>query len=179
MGAGRRRRGDALEDTLKKVDYSSIRAYRNIDVDKIPIEYRADPRLVSEMNYKGKGKSGTNSAGWERDASKHFSELLDKHPEIFSKANVARIEDGLVPVVDDEFIKHFPQYKDCLGDKLIHHHIGGGGQAAAVPQSLHKGFGGIHNFEKNHNIRDNDPLSEIGEVFTSGTQSSSRSKPPK
>ncbi|WP_019910225.1 hypothetical protein [Paenibacillus sp. HW567] len=38
--------GDALEDTLKEVDYSSGRAYRNIEVDKIPIEYRADPRLV-------------------------------------------------------------------------------------------------------------------------------------
>ncbi|SFB99322.1 HNH/Endo VII superfamily nuclease toxin with a HHH motif-containing protein [Bacillus sp. OV322] len=150
-----------------KIDYSDIRAYRYIDIEKVPIEYRADPRLVSEMNYKGKKKSGANAAGWERSASKHFNELLDKHPEFFSEANIERIENGLVPVVDDHFIEHFPQYKDCKDDKLIHHHIGGGGQAAAVPQSLHKGFGGIHNFEKEHKIRDNDPLTKIGEVFTS------------
>ncbi|MGE7184052.1 hypothetical protein ACQKKK_08630 [Peribacillus sp. NPDC006672] len=150
-----------------KFNYSNIRAYRDIEIEKIPIEYRADPRLVTEMNYKGKKKSGTNAAGWERSASKHFNELLDNHPEFFSEANVERIENGLVPVVDDDFIKHFLQYKDSKGDKLIHHHIGGGGQAAAVPQSLHKGFGGIHNFEKEHNIRGNDPLTEIGEVFTS------------
>ncbi|WP_342602828.1 T7SS effector LXG polymorphic toxin [Peribacillus sp. FSL E2-0159] len=157
---------NAVENTVK-VNYSDIRAYRDIEIEKIPIEYRADHRLVTEMNYKGKKKSGTNAAGWERSASKHFNELLDNHPEFFSEANVERIENGLVPVVDDDFIKHFPQYRDTKGDKLIHHHIGGGGQAAAVPQSLHKGFGGIHNFEKEHNIRGNDPLTEIGEVFTS------------
>ncbi|MEY9869067.1 putative ribonuclease toxin of YeeF-YezG toxin-antitoxin module [Peribacillus sp. B2I2] len=157
---------NAVENTVK-VNYSDIRAYRDIEIEKIPIEYRADHRLVTEMNYKGKKKSGTNAAGWERSASKHFNELLDNHPEFFSEANVERIENGLVPVVDYDFIKHFPQYRDTKGDKLIHHHIGGGGQAAAVPQSLHKGFGGIHNFEKEHNIRGNDPLTEIGEVFTS------------
>ena len=165
-GSGERVENNTVENTVN-VDYSNIRAYRDIEIEKIPIEYRADPRLVSEMNYKGKKKSGTNAAGWERSASKHFDELLDKHPEFFSEANVERIENGLVPIVDEDFIKYFPQYNDCMGDKLIHHHIGGGGQAAAVPQSLHKGFGGIHNFEKEHNIRGNDPLSEIGEVFTS------------
>ncbi|MGE6375973.1 T7SS effector LXG polymorphic toxin [Peribacillus muralis] len=159
--------GNVVKNKLK-VNYSDdIRAYRDIEIEKIPIEYRADHRLVTEMNYKGKKKSGTNAAGWERSASKHFNELLDNHPEFFSEANVERIENGLVPIVDDDFIKHFPQYNNTKGDKLIHHHIGGGGQAAAVPQSLHKGFGGIHNFEKEHNIRGNDPLTEIGEVFTS------------
>ncbi|WP_394556301.1 T7SS effector LXG polymorphic toxin [Priestia aryabhattai] len=162
--------GETIIKTVNEVDYSDIRAYRDIDIKKVPIEYKADPRLVSEMNYKGKKKSGANAAGWERSASKHFNELLDKHPEFFSEANIERIENGLVPVVDDDFIKYFPQYKDCKGDKLIHHHIGGGGQAAAVPQSLHKGFGGIHNFEKEYKIRDNDPLTEIGEVFTSQKQ---------
>lgn len=162
--------GETIIKTVNEVDYSDIRAYRDIDIGKVPIEYRADPRLVSEMNYKGKKKSGANAAGWERSASKHFNELLYKHPEFFSEANIERIENGLVPVVDDDFIKYFPQYKDCKGDKLIHHHIGGGGQAAAVPQSLHQGFGGIHNFEKEYKIRDNDPLTEIGEVFTSQKQ---------
>ncbi|WKU21085.1 hypothetical protein Q3A90_15005 [Priestia megaterium] len=162
--------GETIIKTVNEVDYSDIRAYRDIDIKKVPIEYKADPRLVSEMNYKGKKKSGANAAGWERSASKHFNELLDKHPEFFSEANIERIENGLVPIVDDDFIKYFPQYKDCKGDKLIHHHIGGGGQAAAVPQSLHKGFGGIHNFEKEYKIRDNDPLTEIGEVFTSQKQ---------
>ncbi|WP_179151845.1 hypothetical protein [Oceanobacillus senegalensis] len=36
---------------------------------------------------------------------------MDKHPEFFSEANVERIENGLVPLVDDESIKHFPNIK--------------------------------------------------------------------
>ncbi len=32
-----------------------------------------------------------------------------------------------------------------MDNKLIHHHIGGGGQAAAVPATVHNGYGGIHN----------------------------------
>ncbi len=34
------------------------------------------------------------------------------------------------------------------GKPLVHHHIGGGGQAMAIPQPLHPGSGGIHNIEK-------------------------------
>ncbi|MGE5628391.1 MAG: hypothetical protein ACM3X7_09770 [Solirubrobacterales bacterium] len=150
-----------------KTENSGIRAYNGIDVEQIPLEYRADPRLVTEMEFKGKGVSGTNAAGWERDAAKHFENLLDSHPEYWSDGNVSRIENGAVPVVDDVFVEHFPQYEKQIGDKLIHHHIGGGGQAAAVPQSLHSGFGGIHNFERDFGIRGNDPLTEIGQTFTS------------
>ncbi|MBP9037176.1 MAG: hypothetical protein KBG38_05275 [Candidatus Cloacimonas sp.] len=120
------------------------------------------------MAFKGVGKSSANSAGWERDAGKHFESLLDSNPNFWSEANVARIESGAVPVVDEIFVGYFHQYKNQMGDKLIHHHIGGGGQAAAVPQSLHKGFGGIHNVEKTYGVRGNDPLSIIGQVFTGG-----------
>ncbi|WP_176343913.1 hypothetical protein [Priestia aryabhattai] len=45
--------GETIIKTVNEVDYSDIRAYRDIDIEieKVPIEYRADPRLVSEMNY--------------------------------------------------------------------------------------------------------------------------------
>lgn len=35
---------------------------------------------------------------------------------------------------------------------MRHHHIGEGGQAAALPKSLHPGYGGIHNVEKEWGI---------------------------
>nr|WP_282958540.1 pre-toxin TG domain-containing protein [Metabacillus idriensis] len=155
------------EKDINVFEYNNIRNYRNIDINKIPIKYRADPRLVTEMDFKGKGKSGANAAGWERNAAKHFNQLLDQIPEAWSDTNIERIENGLVPIVDERFVEHFDQYKECIGDKLIHHHIGGGGQAAAVPSSLHRGFGGIHNIEKELLIRDNDPLTNIGQTFTS------------
>jgi hypothetical protein len=54
------------------------------------------------------------------------------------------------PVNDPPFRGVFTQYdiKGLRGKSLVHHHIGGGGQAFALPAPLHLGFGGIHNIEK-------------------------------
>ncbi|MGR5879077.1 hypothetical protein ACT7DO_05840 [Bacillus pacificus] len=79
---------------------------------------------------------------------------LDRHPEAFSPNNRAIIEGRNPftdsPVNDKVFREYFSQYdvKGVRGDKLVHHHIGGGGQAFPVPQKLHPGSGGIHNIEK-------------------------------
>ncbi len=62
------------------------------------------------MNFKGKGLSGTNAAGWERNAAKHFTELLDSNPQYWSDANIVKIENGVTPIVDWIFVKHFPQW---------------------------------------------------------------------
>ncbi|MCM3162654.1 hypothetical protein M3607_14410 [Metabacillus litoralis] len=35
---------------------------------------------------------------------------------------------------------------------MRHHHIGEGGQAVALPKSLHPGYCGIHNVEKDWGI---------------------------
>ena len=64
-----------------------------------------------------------------------------------------------------QFAYYFPQYVDYVGDKLIHHHIGGGGQVGAVPERVHNGYGGIHNVENQNGIRGNDNLTGIGQTF--------------
>ncbi|PSA90531.1 transposase [Bacillus atrophaeus] len=133
-------------------EYDRIRGYTGRDLSKYDNKYLIDPRLVVEMNFKGKGKSGTNAAGWERNAKKFFNTLLKSNPEFWSAENIAKIKRGRVPVVDEQFIKHFPQYADYLKDPMRHHHIGEGGQAAALPKSLHPGYGGIHNVEKEWGI---------------------------
>ncbi|MEW4284611.1 hypothetical protein [Priestia koreensis] len=115
-------------------------------------EYLVDPRLVVEMNFKGKTNSGTNAAGWERNAKKFFNTLLKSNPEFWSVENTALIKRGRVPIVDEQFIKHFPQYKEYIKDPMRHHHIGEGGQAVALPKTLHPGYGGIHNVEKEWGI---------------------------
>jgi len=139
-------------------EYIKIKAYKGVDINKVPVQYRADPRLVIDMLYKGKGLKGTNAAGWERNANKFFNELIEKNPELWSEENITRILDGDIPVVDDVFIKNFTQYAECRNDALRHHHIGGGGQAVAIPESLHTGFGGIHNYEKEYGIWGNNIL---------------------
>ncbi len=140
-----------------------VRVYRDIDDDVLNKEYEiitrkgtfvtkiaADEKLIVEMPYVGKGEQSTNSEGWLRDNRYYFNELYKLHPEYFSDANIKNLNNGWAIVNDAVFRKHFPQY-DIVGLKgkpLVHHHIGGGGQAMAIPQPLHPGSGGIHNIEK-------------------------------
>jgi hypothetical protein len=53
-------------------------------------------------------------------------------------------------VNDSTFRGYFPDYDvaGLRGNPLIHHHVGGGGQAVAVPGGIHPGSGGVHNNEK-------------------------------
>jgi len=140
-----------------------VRVYRDIDDTVLNKEYEivtrkgtfvtqiaADEKLVVDMPYVGKGKQNTNSEGWLRDNNYYFKELYRLHPEYFSNANIRNLNNGWAIVNDAVFRKHFSQY-DIVGLKgkpLVHHHIGGGGQAMAIPQPLHPGSGGIHNIEK-------------------------------
>ncbi|MFU8690820.1 T7SS effector LXG polymorphic toxin [Rossellomorea sp. FS2] len=142
-----------------------IRTYRNTDLKKLEEKYTADPRITVEMPYMGKGKPGTNAEGWLRDKDLYWKEIMKKHPESLSKANKQKIDLGYSPINDKTFRKHFPQYdiEELYNDKLIHHHVGGGGQAVAVPSKLHPGTGGIHNAEKAAGVWGND--SEYAELL--------------
>ncbi len=135
-----------------------IRTYRNSDISKLEKKYMADPRITVEMPYVGKNKSGTNAEGWLRDKDYYWKEIMNKHPESLSKMNIQKISLGFSPINDKTFREHFPQYdiKELYNDTLIHHHIGGGGQAVAVPSKLHPGTGGIHNAEKAAGVWGND-----------------------
>ncbi|WP_249711806.1 hypothetical protein [Bacillus cereus] len=163
-----------IDDKIKGVEASlaskgtgntnhPVRVYRDIDDTVLNKEYEiitrkgtfvtkivADEKLVVDMPYIGKGKQSTNSEGWLRDNKYYFNELYKLHPEYFSDANIKNLNNGWAIVNDAVFRRHFPQY-DIVGLKgkpLVHHHIGGGGQAMAIPQPLHPGSGGIHNIEK-------------------------------
>jgi hypothetical protein len=113
---------------------------------------RCNDKLAVDMNYQGKNLNSSNSQGWERNSQKYFEQLYQNHPEMFSARNVERIKNKQAPIVDQKFIQHNPQYAQFKNEKLVHHHIGGDGQAAAVPVSIHKGYGEIHNHEKNAGI---------------------------
>ena len=120
--------------------------------------YKADPRLIVEMPYVGKGAKNANAEGWLRDAKYYWDEIMRRHPEAFNQTNrdiiAGKIKGVTSPVNNAEFRAVFKQYdvKGLRGNKLIHHHIGGGSQAFAVPSSLHRGLGGIHNVEKQFGI---------------------------
>ncbi|NFG61450.1 hypothetical protein FDG75_12890 [Clostridium botulinum] len=144
------------------VDYETkIRNYRGIDISGIDSKYLGDPNYIVEMPYVGKNKNNSNSQGWKRDSKFFFKQLQAQQPEIFSKENLKRINSGKSPKVDKQFIKYFPQYSDNNKEIIRHHHIGGGSQAMPIPDSLHPGYGGVHNIEKEFGILVENTLDEL------------------
>lgn len=146
----------------------AIGVYKNIPKNEITAQrytsegkaYNLDhnEELVVDMKFRGPQKdsgSEVNAQGWERDSKYYFKELSKKHPEYFSEKNTKYIDGGKSPIVDARFVKYFPEYKGHENETLIHHHIGGDGQAVAIPKSEHKGYGEIHNVERQVGITKN------------------------
>jgi len=129
---------------------------------KYSINY--NPEYVISMDFLGQKKNRTNKCGWLRDKNYFFKNLLKEHPEIFSEENKIAIAEGDQPLVDNKFIEHFPEYKEFIGDELIHHHIGEDGQAVSLPASIHRGYGIVHNAEKNIGV------TEAGRQFSQEVQ---------
>lgn len=141
-------------EVYENISDKEINAVRTTkDGEKFRLNHSEE--LVKDMKYKGPKKSNTNSQGWERNPNYYFKQLLKDHPEYFNKKNKYRIEHNKVPRVNSKWIEHFPEHKDFDGQQLIHHHIGGDGQAVALPKGLHKGNGGIHVDERKLGITAN------------------------
>lgn len=141
--------------------FYSFKGVANDDLDQRHItstgesySLRHNEKLKVEMSFLGKDNSKSNSQGWERNNLKYFKTLYQKHPEMFSKKNVIRMKEGHAPIVDQKMISHNPNWAQFRNQELVHHHIGGNGEAVAVPQNVHKGQGEIHNHEKSAGITD-------------------------
>lgn len=92
-----------------------------------------------------------NPQGWLRSGGYYFAQLYEKYPDAFSLDNIKDIKKGKAPKLSQEFVDYFnlEEYRPYIGEMLIHHHIGEDGQAIALPETIHPGYGGIHNVEKN------------------------------
>lgn len=133
-----------------------VRVYRGLRSGAIDNAFLMDRRLVVDMPFVGRGALNTNAEGWLRDAQYYWREMVRRHPDAFSPDNLRRIRGDpplagpVAPVNDAQFRAVFPQYdvRGLRAQPLIHHHVAGGGQAAAIPAPLHPGSGGIHNVER-------------------------------
>jgi hypothetical protein len=110
--------------------------------------------LIVPMRYTPR-QNTKNSQGWERDQKHYWSSILEHHPQCLSTRNQKRIRDNQSPKVDKTFIESFPQHKEFNRSVLYHHHIGGNGDAVALPVDIHKGYGEIHNIENNLGVTKN------------------------
>lgn len=93
---------------------------------------------------------GYNAAGIPRNAIWFFKQQLAAKPEMFSEANKFNITVlGIVPTVDEQWIKYNPSAANYIDQKLHHHHIDGQETTAAIPKGLHEdNFSELHPYIK-------------------------------
>ncbi|MGV3346956.1 hypothetical protein [Bordetella sp. LUAb4] len=55
----------------------------------------------------------------------------------YSDSNKQLIKGRAAPVVDEVWVRYFPEHKDYLGSGLVHHHLDYGPMAIPLPKDLH------------------------------------------
>jgi hypothetical protein len=76
--------------------------------------------------------------GGIRNANAFWGEWAGRYGDTLSDSNRAIIAKGRAPIVDDQWIQHFPEHADYRGELLIHHHLDKGRMAIPLPESVHK-----------------------------------------
>jgi len=109
----------------------------------LPEGYYSKPVIDMRECPKPKGR---NVRGYPRDAQWFWQQIRARNPEYFSPENLKAISDGRSPRVDPQWLKYHPKHGNCMGERLIHHHMARGPYATAIPESVHVGFSGVlHN----------------------------------
>jgi hypothetical protein len=84
----------------------------------------------------------TKNGGY-RDRIQFWDAWAKKRPETLSEANLEATQTlqsdpyAPSPTVDEQWIKHFPEHADFLGDTLVHHHVQNGPWAIPLPETTH------------------------------------------
>lgn len=88
-------------------------------------------------------KVGLPMPGGIRDQRRFWREWREYFPETLSPSNVELIKGKLgqlpaSPIVDEQWIRYFPEHDAYIHQKLIHHHVHEGRFAIPVPMMTHQ-----------------------------------------
>jgi len=88
----------------------------------------------TEANVTRLGITRNNPADWRATR-----DLWDNtgYGDILSDANRAAVARGRTPVVDDAWVRYFPEDAGLLGERISMHHIGGGPITVPLPFTRH------------------------------------------
>jgi len=106
----------------------------------VPESYM-NPKLIVDMRNAPAGSS-ENAAGFPRNRVWFWNEMLRDNIDLFSPNNRGLIAGGRSPIVDQQWIQHFPQHAAYEGDTLVHHHIDQGPIATPLPEKVHQAWSG-------------------------------------
>ena len=81
---------------------------------------------------------GKTSTGYLRNSKIYWSTYAKMYPKDLSPKNLQLIKQNKSPMVDDTWIKAYPNHKYFKNDILEHHHLHHNGDAVPLPKTLHR-----------------------------------------
>jgi hypothetical protein len=105
-----------------------------------PYQVHIDPRtgrgpMAIETSTFTSGEATLN--GGIRNPKQFWRQWSGAYGDTLSPANQAAVKALRSPVVDDAWIKQFPEHAPYQGETLIHHHLDYGRQAIPLPETVH------------------------------------------
>ena len=91
--------------------------------------------------------SGITAEGYPRNNRWFFRQLRKQHPQFFNRENWQRITKGQNPIVNTQWVKHFPHHASFMGSRIDHHHMLRGPFATPLPESVHVGYSTFLHFQ--------------------------------
>jgi hypothetical protein len=76
-------------------------------------------------------------AGGIRNRTQYWRRYAEKYPDHISPTNAEYIADNSAPVVDEQWVQHFPEHSPYMDQVLVHHHLDYGPFAVPVPKEVH------------------------------------------
>jgi HNH/Endo VII superfamily nuclease toxin with a HHH motif/PPE family len=99
---------------------------------------RGGPLGVDTGKFRVGRRTETTANGGVRDAKQFWKTWSTEQQQTLSQANRDLIATRKAPVVDDEWLKHYPEHAPWKGKPLVHHHVDQGKVAIPLPEPLHR-----------------------------------------
>ncbi len=81
----------------------------------------------------------TTKTGASRNAGEFWRIWGEKYPDALSEGNMKLASKGKSPIVDAQWIQHFPEHNRYFGEIIEHHHLDYGSLAYPLPKGAHRG----------------------------------------
>ncbi|MFG5382808.1 DUF6862 domain-containing protein [Yoonia sp. R2-816] len=102
---------------------------------------RPDPAFSVDTSTFTSGATTAN--GGTRNSRQFWNSWSNKSNNGLSQANQTAVANGRAPVVDDDWLRVFPEHSDFRGQQIVHHHMDYGQYAIPVPRGAHNNSPGF------------------------------------
>jgi filamentous hemagglutinin len=116
-------------------------------VGALPAQEIGSPYFVRIDPVTGQGPMAIDTAAYKvgdrtmnggvRNARQFWKDWSATYSDTLSEANAARVSLKQSPIVDDVWIKSFPEHAAYKGETLVHHHLDYGPKAVPLPGTVH------------------------------------------